>query len=487
MADSPFDKLNTQLWPALADDVHPDVRRAINLLYDGMINHRRAFAALRDQQDQQQVINKTVVSLSQSSSSSSGGGDFFGPPASNPGDIVVFADASGKRGGDSGGPPAQTLALIAKKYFQSYDQTTGLFTSAQPFLTDDQDVLITSPQNNDVLTYDSTTALWKNKTGSSGVNVNGSVVTSPNFNDTTPAAQAGYINAKWQHSGSNISVEIDSTLYTPATRRINTTAPMTGGGALSTDLTLAVPVFVASGASHASGIVPDPGSTAGATRFLREDASFAVPPGGGGSAVIPTPPALASFTWVNQGSSTAAQNGGSGTPILVAIPRTAALNWRLLTMAQPATPYHLSVVFKCGQNNSNSSTSGIYFRDSVGGKMLGLEILTQASVATVRVERITNVTTDSSTQFTNALYNSPMSFAFTPNAGAIWRLRNNGTTLFADWSFDGYNWSNWYSEAVGTWLTPDSVGIGGVAATGSASDFTIFSFSGWDLSAGATL
>lgn len=37
-------------------------------------------------------------------------------------------------------------------------------------------------------------------------------------------------------------------------------------------------VFVASGASHAAGIVPDPGSTAGTTRFLREDAAWAAPP-----------------------------------------------------------------------------------------------------------------------------------------------------------------------------------------------------------------
>lgn len=210
-----------------------------------------------------------------------------------------------------------------------------------------------------------------------------------------------------------------------------------------------------------------------------------VPSGGGGN--IPQPPALAGFTWVNQGSSTATQNGGAGTPILVAIPRTAALNWRLLTMAQPSTPYHLSVVYKAGQNNANSSTSGIYFRDSVGGKMLGLELLTQAGVATIRVQRITNTTTDGSTVFTNAIYNAPASFNFSPINTAIWRIRNDGSKLYFDWSFDGYNWSNWYNENVGTWLTPDSVGIGGVAATGGTTDFTIISFSGWDLSAGATL
>jgi len=43
-----------------------------------------------------------------------------------------------------------------------------------------------------------------------------------------------------------------------------------------------VPVMVASGASHASGAAPDPGVTAGTTKFLREDATWQVPAGGGG-------------------------------------------------------------------------------------------------------------------------------------------------------------------------------------------------------------
>jgi hypothetical protein len=63
-----------------------------------------------------------------------------------------------------------------------------------------------------------------------------------------------------------------------ATRLINTTAPLTGGGDLSADRTLNISTFVASGASHAKGIVPDPGASGGTTKFLREDATFAVPP-----------------------------------------------------------------------------------------------------------------------------------------------------------------------------------------------------------------
>lgn len=40
-------------------------------------------------------------------------------------------------------------------------------------------------------------------------------------------------------------------------------------------------VAVASGASHAKGLVPDPGASAGTTKYLREDMTFVVPPGSG--------------------------------------------------------------------------------------------------------------------------------------------------------------------------------------------------------------
>lgn len=61
----------------------------------------------------------------------------------------------------------------------------------------------------------------------------------------------------------------------PQTRTISTTAPVTGGGDLSANRTIAVSTFVAAGASHASGIVPDPGATANTPqKWLREDATW---------------------------------------------------------------------------------------------------------------------------------------------------------------------------------------------------------------------
>lgn len=55
-------------------------------------------------------------------------------------------------------------------------------------------------------------------------------------------------------------------------------SPVTGSG----NVTLNLPAFIGSGATHAPGVVPDPGATAGSTRFLREDGQWIVPAGGGG-------------------------------------------------------------------------------------------------------------------------------------------------------------------------------------------------------------
>jgi hypothetical protein len=46
----------------------------------------------------------------------------------------------------------------------------------------------------------------------------------------------------------------------------------------ATQATALLNTFVASGGGHLKGLVPDPGGSAGTTKFLREDATFAVPP-----------------------------------------------------------------------------------------------------------------------------------------------------------------------------------------------------------------
>ncbi|WP_208866727.1 hypothetical protein [Burkholderia reimsis] len=74
---------------------------------------------------------------------------------------------------------------------------------------------------------------------------------------------------------------------TLSTQSANTVfaGPSSGAAAAPTFRALVggdIPIFGASGSSHAPGGVPDPGSTAGSTRYLCENGTWAVPAGGGG-------------------------------------------------------------------------------------------------------------------------------------------------------------------------------------------------------------
>ncbi|MDE3104433.1 MAG: hypothetical protein KGK08_04590 [Acidobacteriota bacterium] len=75
-----------------------------------------------------------------------------------------------------------------------------------------------------------------------------------------------------------------------------------------------LPVFGASGAGHAAGVVPDPGATAGNTRYLREDGTWSAPAGGAtGSGVgkLPTG-AMADYNFLQGSGTVLADNSGNG-------------------------------------------------------------------------------------------------------------------------------------------------------------------------------
>jgi hypothetical protein len=100
------------------------------------------------------------------------------------------------------------------------------------------------------------------------------------------------------------------TAFTAGTINVNTLNASTITGALSgaaiTSGTIGaarLPVFGPSGVTHSAGIVPDPGATAGTTRFLREDGTFAVPAGGGGGGGGGGTPTIATGTAAGTGAS----------------------------------------------------------------------------------------------------------------------------------------------------------------------------------------
>jgi hypothetical protein len=91
----------------------------------------------------------------------------------------------------------------------------------------------------------------------------------------------------WNMRGSGYSFSPDS--FTASTINVGTlnattiTGGVNGGAITSGTISAArLPLFGPSGTTHAPGIVPDPGATAGSTRYLREDGTWDVPAGGGG-------------------------------------------------------------------------------------------------------------------------------------------------------------------------------------------------------------
>lgn len=115
--------------------------------------------------------------------------------------------------------------------------------------------------------------------------------TSPLYNVSgspgNPLTSNGTLSFTLKSQGANLVVASpDGTSGQPTARALVTTdipalpASKITSGTFTPSL---LPVFGASGASHAIGAVPDPGASAGTTRFLREDATWAVPAAGGGA------------------------------------------------------------------------------------------------------------------------------------------------------------------------------------------------------------
>jgi trimeric autotransporter adhesin len=104
--------------------------------------------------------------------------------------------------------------------------------------------------------------------------------------------------------------------FTAATVNAETVNATTLNGAVSA---AQLPVFQASGSGHAQGVVPDPGATAGTTRFLREDGTWVAPSGGStalSAGVGPTATAAADYNFLQgQGGvlTDSTANGNNGT------------------------------------------------------------------------------------------------------------------------------------------------------------------------------
>lgn len=180
---------------------------------------------------------------------------------------------------------------------------------------------------------------------------------------------------------------------------------------------------------------------------------------------------VASFSWVNQGTSVASDYTSGG--IFMQAPVGASINLRALVISQPSTPYTVTsaVLFGVGSDGATSISGGdsvgLCFRESGTGKL-----------ATVGYRGNGNVISQA--------FTSPTVFG-TNNALKSWRvngplwcqLENDGTNLNYSVSIDGINWYQLHTELLATWFTtaPDQVGL--FIHNGNNHSITQASFLSW--------
>jgi lysophospholipase L1-like esterase len=180
-------------------------------------------------------------------------------------------------------------------------------------------------------------------------------VDSESFQPTTSTLQMILRGSRYQFSPQ---------AFTAGTINAGTVNATTLNGAVAA---AQLPLFGASGASHARGAVPDPGTTAGATRYLREDGTWSVPAGvadgqtvgtGTASGAAPIAGATADYNFLEGSGTVVNDNSGNGNNGTLGA-GTLAPSW---------TPTGLSfsgqaqVALPSALNNSETFFMGVYLQ-----------------------------------------------------------------------------------------------------------------------------
>lgn len=395
----------------------------------------------------------------------------------------------------------QSITKQTSEWLDSYSAATGLFTQSQPVASDIAGLSSVTVSSLNSLTGAVSITAGSNITvmvSGSSIQISSTAsggVTSLNTLTGALSITAGS-GISVMASGSSIQVSATggSSAFNSITSGTNTAAAMVVGSGATLEVT-------GSGIIQATQIqavvvsasAPSAGQVLTATSATA--ANWQTPSSSGGPTddSIQSLPLLSSLTWVNQGASTALQRTANG-PIFMTVADSSSLNWRLLVQNTPSTPYKTkfkSRAFILGGGFANSQTMGFYFYD--GTKLLGAEFLLQAGGCGLRVERITNVNTDGSTVFSptqtgTITNNQVISSQYASPFEDLWvQLRNDGTTLYFDFSWDGANFINVYTESVGTFITPTMIGIGGVSITSGGRAGIINSCTSWQMFSNANI
>lgn len=208
------------------------------------------------------------------------------------------------------------------------------------------------------------------------------------------------------------------------------------------------------------------------------------PPGGGSSGS--SLPLLSAFTWVNQGTASAKQTVANG-PIQITVVDNASANWRLLKQAVPATPYKLVVQLRSTRPRAaNSQAACLYFYD--GTKLEGFEFLSALAGVAPSIFKMNDTVGTGRSQVSAGYFTSEVGQSVDSFNAPVWlQFRNDGTSIYFDWSVDGVNFTNLYSETMATFITPTAIGIGALSVANDASQWVEVNLLAWAFVANATL
>ncbi len=161
-------------------------------------------------------------------------------------------------------------------------------------------------------------------------------------------------------------------------------------------------------------------------------------------------PVLADYTWINQGA-TAFTNQTLIPPV------ASALQLRALVKTAPATPYTIESLWTMQESRDIINEywgAGILVRDSVSGKIIVYGAINRdATGFLMSIMKWDDATTYNSAQ--SEIY-PIVSF---PMKQIWWRIRDNGTNRYYEFSADKQNYITLHSTLRTDFLTPNQVGF----------------------------
>jgi hypothetical protein len=192
------------------------------------------------------------------------------------------------------------------------------------------------------------------------------------------------------------------------------------------------PVMGASGTNHAAGDAPDPGSSAGTTRFLREDATWAVP-SGGGSLEVKQASGSPDYTGISvlvmdQATGLAIESGSSGNPVTLEVLAATALQQGAVSTTTQT--FAGNKTFNGNVTAANFSTTG--YVSVTSGQYVGCGPPSSGSNPSCYLQFSTGVTAVCSLHGLNGAA-AAIASAFAANdAGGISRTGATGSTTEGD-------------------------------------------------------